>query len=106
MNDDELRREYQRSVSTASLGAHPDPERLSALVSGDMPEAERYTLLEHVLRCRTCKAELDLLRAANEGVRAHRRWLRARGRYYFTLKCTSGELTSVRSLSIARTHIS
>ena len=42
------------------------------------------------------------------GVRAHGRWVRARGYddYCFTLKRTIGELTSVRSASVARTHTS
>ncbi|MEP7086834.1 MAG: hypothetical protein ABI884_05825 [Gemmatimonadota bacterium] len=73
MNDDELRREYQRSVSTRPIGAHPDPEKLAAMVSGELPETERLALLEHVLRCSTCKPELDLLRAASEGARAAER---------------------------------
>jgi anti-sigma factor ChrR (cupin superfamily) len=73
MNDDELRRAYQRSATIASPGAHPEPERLAALVDGEMQEAERLTVLEHVLRCPTCKPELELLRAASEGARAAER---------------------------------
>ena len=73
MNDDELRREYQRSASAAPLGTHPEPETLAELVNGEMPEAQRLTVLEHVLRCPTCKPELELLRAANEGARAAER---------------------------------
>lgn len=73
MNDDELRREYQRATAITPLGEHPDPEKLAALVSGEMAEAERFALLEHVLRCPACKPELELLRAANEGARAAER---------------------------------
>jgi hypothetical protein len=73
MNDEELRREYQRSVNTAPIGAHPEPEKLAALVEGGMREEERLALLEHVLRCPTCKPELELLRAAREGARAAER---------------------------------
>ena len=73
MNDDELRREYQRSASAAPLGTHPEPETLAELVNGEMPEAQRLTVLEHVLRCPMCKPELELLRAANEGARAAER---------------------------------
>jgi hypothetical protein len=73
MNDDELRREYQRAGNTTPLGAHPDPDELAALVQGEMPEAKRLALLEHVLRCPACKPELELLRAANEGARAAER---------------------------------
>jgi hypothetical protein len=80
MNDDELRREYQRSAATTP-GAHPEPDELAELVIGAMPEPERLAMLEHVLRCPTCGPELDLIRAANAGVRAaeHRmplsRWM-------------------------------
>jgi hypothetical protein len=73
MNDEELRREYQRSSRGAPPGAHPEPEQLEQLVSGAGPETERLALLEHVLRCPTCGSELDLLRAANEGARAAER---------------------------------
>ena len=73
MNDDELRREYQRAANTTPRGAHPEPQTLATLVNGEMREAERLTVLEHVLRCPMCKPELDLLRAANEGARAAER---------------------------------
>lgn len=70
MNDEELRREYQRSSSATAWGAHPEPEQLERLLNGEGPEAERLALLEHVLRCQTCGPELDLLRTAAEGSRA------------------------------------
>ena len=73
MNDEELRREYQRSSNTTPLGPHPEPEQLAELVNGVLPESQRLELLEHVMRCPTCGPELDLLRAANEGVRAAER---------------------------------
>ncbi|MDB4909458.1 MAG: hypothetical protein JWO39_281 [Gemmatimonadetes bacterium] len=73
MNDEELRREYQRSASATLPGAHPEPEQLELLLNGDGPEAERLALLEHVLRCPTCGPELDLLRSASEGSRAAER---------------------------------
>lgn len=72
MNDDELRREYQRSRDTPA-GSHPDPDELARLASGAMPEPQRLTLLEHVLRCPICGPELDLLRAASAGAQAVRR---------------------------------
>ena len=81
MNDEELRRAYQRSAKAAPPGPHPEPEQLERIVNGEGSEAERLALLEHVLRCPTCGPELDLLRAAAEGARAaeHRvpatRWL-------------------------------
>lgn len=81
MNDDDLRREYQRSARSAPFAEHPKPEQLERIVTGGGSEAERIELLEHVLRCPTCGPELDLLRAANEGARAveprmpNRQWL-------------------------------
>ena len=62
MNDEELRREYQRSSKAAPPGAHPDPEQLESIVNGDGSEAERLLMLEHVLQCPTCGPELTLLR--------------------------------------------
>lgn len=73
MNDDELRREYQRSKSNAAPGPHPEPEQLAALLDGTLTEATRLELLDHVTRCTTCGPDLDLLRAANEGARAAER---------------------------------
>jgi hypothetical protein len=73
MNDEELRREYQRSSSVTPPGAHPEPEQIEMLLNGEGPEAERLALLEHVLRCPTCGPELDLLRTASEGSRAAER---------------------------------
>jgi len=80
MNDDELRRAYQRSAAMAP-SPHPEPDGLSELMGGAMPEPERLAMLEHVLRCPTCGPELDLIRAASAGARAaeHRmpqsRWM-------------------------------
>ena len=73
MNDEELRREYQRSSLGAPSGAHPEPEQLEQIVMGAGPESERLALLEHVLRCPTCGPELDLIRTASEGARAAER---------------------------------
>jgi hypothetical protein len=73
MNDEELRREYQRSPKVAPPGPHPEPEQLEKIVNGEGSEAERLSLLEHVLRCPTCGPELDLLRTAAEGSRAAER---------------------------------
>jgi hypothetical protein len=73
MNDEELRREYQRASRGAPPGTHPEPEQLEQIVNGAGSESERLALLEHVLRCPTCGPELDLLRAANEGARAAER---------------------------------
>ena len=73
MNDEELRRAYQRSSKAASPGPHPEPEQLERIVNGEGSEAERLVLLEHVLCCPTCGPELDLLRTAAEGSHAAER---------------------------------
>jgi hypothetical protein len=73
MNDDELRREYQRSATTTALGLHPEPGELAELLGGAMAEPDRLAMSEHVLRCPSCGPELDLLRAANAGARAAER---------------------------------
>jgi hypothetical protein len=101
MNDDELRREYQRSTNTMPLGPHPEPDQLASLVSGAMPEAERLALLEHVLRCPTCKPELELLRAANEGARAAER--RGFPTHWMALAAAALILVGIGVLTI-RTH--
>ncbi|HMA01669.1 MAG TPA: hypothetical protein VKP02_04830, partial [Gemmatimonadaceae bacterium] len=73
MNDEELRREYQRSPRAAPPGPHSDPEQLERIVNGEGSEAERLLALEHVLQCPTCGPELNLLRAASAGARAAQR---------------------------------
>lgn len=70
MTDEELQRAYQRVSAQAPLGAHPEPERIADLVQGTGREPDRLALLEHVMQCARCRAELDLLRAANEGARS------------------------------------
>jgi len=73
MNDEELRREYQRASLGMPPGTHPEPEQLEQIVNGAGSESERLALLEHVLRCPSCGPELDLLRTAHEGARAAER---------------------------------
>ncbi len=70
MKDEELQRAYQRSTTLTTMGRCPEPEQLADLVQGVGTEPDQLALLEHVLRCPTCRQELDLLRAANEGARA------------------------------------
>jgi len=73
MNDEPLRREYQRSSKAAPPGPHPDPAQLERIVNGEGSETERLLALEHVLQCPTCGPELTLLRAASAGARAAQR---------------------------------
>jgi hypothetical protein len=73
MNDEDLRREYQRASRSAPPGPHPEPEELERIVNGEGSEAERLDVLDHVLQCPTCGPELDLLRTAAEGSRAAER---------------------------------
>lgn len=40
----------------------PAPERLTALAAGDLPAAERLALVDHLVGCADCAAELRLLR--------------------------------------------
>lgn len=70
MSDEELQRAYQRATAHAPPGAHPEPDRIAALVLGTAREPDRVATLEHVMQCARCRAELDLLRSANEGARA------------------------------------
>jgi len=76
-------------------GARPaegcsSPEDLALLASGEGDEARRLAILDHVMTCRTCQRELDLVRAAASAGRemgsgrsapaiARRGWLRTYG---------------------------
>ena len=61
----------------------PSPETIQALVRREGDETARLATLDHVMSCRDCRAELDLLRTVEEaGVRAgavaappRRRWM-------------------------------
>lgn len=73
MNDEDLRREYQRASKAAPPGPHPEPKQLERLVNGEGSEGDRLLVLEHVLQCPSCAPELTLMRAASEGARAAQR---------------------------------
>jgi hypothetical protein len=66
MNDEELRRAYQRRVAgrPPDRSACPPPDALAAVVDGSASEAERLATLRHVGGCADCRADLDLLRTA------------------------------------------
>jgi hypothetical protein len=98
MNDEELRREYQRSSSGTPPGPHPEPEQLEMLVNGEGREAERLALLEHVLRCPSCGPELDLLRTAAGGSRAAER--RAPATRWLALAAAALLIIGISALSL------
>jgi hypothetical protein len=74
VTDERLRDLYGRVL--ARRGAERDscatPEALLAIVDGTADEPERLRVLRHVGACRHCRAELDLLRTAEEAGRGTR----------------------------------
>lgn len=66
MTDDDLRAAYAAHLgrpAPADARACPSPEELLALVRREGPEAQRLTVLDHVMGCADCRREFDLLRA-------------------------------------------
>jgi hypothetical protein len=64
VNDAELRAAYRdaRAAAGREIGPCPEPGLLQALVERAGPEPERLRTLDHVMACRTCSDELELLR--------------------------------------------
>jgi hypothetical protein len=85
VNDTELREIYAGLMTRAGTGRTgcPAPEAIRALVVREGDEATRLDTLDHVMSCRECRAELDLLRSIEEagaalsqsGKSSPRRWL-------------------------------
>jgi hypothetical protein len=85
VNDTELREIYAGLMARSGKGRArcPSPEAIQALVVREGDEATRLATLDHVMSCRECRAELDLLRsieAAGSALdqsarRPERRWL-------------------------------
>ncbi len=80
MNEDRLREDYAR-ILDERRPAHRDgcvpPEGMAAIVQGEASEEDRMTWLLHISGCAACRAELDLLRAADAAGRrldARRSW--------------------------------
>lgn len=71
MNDEMLQTAYGRLLAErgADRAECSTPEALRAVVEGTADEAERLRILRHVGRCRHCRTELDLLRAAGDAAR-------------------------------------
>jgi len=66
MNDEQLCAVYQRVVAERTSGARElcvTPERLMALVAREGDETERLATLDHVMACRHCLREFELLRS-------------------------------------------
>jgi hypothetical protein len=69
----QLKDAYQAHLARSRAGrsACPSPEAIQALVHREGDESSRLATLDHVMSCRDCRAELDLLRTVEAaGVRA------------------------------------
>jgi hypothetical protein len=86
MNEDRLRKAYGAALERGMAGGgtrHVSPEAISALARREGPESERLATLDHVMSCKECRADFDLLRSieqagANLGATrttARRTWL-------------------------------
>lgn len=66
MNEERLREAYAAPVESGTarpVGGHASPEALAALARREGMESERLATLDHVMSCRECRADFDLLRA-------------------------------------------
>ena len=72
MNEERLREMYGAELERGTTGvgtAHVTAEAIAALVRRAGPEQERLVTLDHVMRCRDCRAEFDLLRSIEQAGR-------------------------------------
>jgi len=79
-NDERLRLAYNASLEArARSDSHPQPEALLAVAERSGTEAARLDVLDHVMSCRTCRHELDLIRASltAAGMPKRRTWFRS-----------------------------
>lgn len=80
MIDARLQELYQRALDARAEPVRvscPSPERVRALVMREGSEASRLETLDHVMACRACQREFELLRAivvAAPAAPAARRW--------------------------------
>jgi hypothetical protein len=66
VNDDRLRDLYAAAIDSDAVQreeGHASPEALSALARREGPEGARLATLDHVMSCRECRADFDLLRS-------------------------------------------
>ncbi|MBX6331298.1 MAG: hypothetical protein IRY91_05565 [Gemmatimonadaceae bacterium] len=77
MTDARLQALYQQAVDArdeAERPACPAPEDIQALVAREGTERERLATLDHVMVCRACAREFELLRALRQSAPAEHRW--------------------------------
>jgi len=66
LSDDKLREAYEQIVSRRTAGERTHcipPDDLLALAKGRLATSRRPEVLDHVMRCRACLDEFELLRA-------------------------------------------
>lgn len=71
MRDEELRGLYRNHVAkrdSADRAACPPPERLREVLDREGSEEARLTTMNHVMACRHCLPEFELLRSVNEAL--------------------------------------
>jgi hypothetical protein len=69
MNEERLRRAYAAAVESGAVapaGRHATPEAIAALARREGSEAERLATLDHVMSCRECRTDFDLLRSIEQ----------------------------------------
>jgi hypothetical protein len=69
LTDENLRAAYQRALAARAAPERErcaSPEDLLAVIRKDGPEAKRLATLDHVMGCRACRPEFDLLRSIEE----------------------------------------
>ncbi len=73
MSEEQLRALYGEAMRARPAGAPacPSPEMLLALVRREGPEPIRLATLDHVMSCRECQAEFELLRAIEQSGGEH-----------------------------------
>jgi hypothetical protein len=64
VTDTELRNAYAEALAHVGpdAGACPEPDRIRSLIQGEGPEPERMRLLDHVMRCPTCRDDFEMMR--------------------------------------------
>jgi len=69
LTDEKLREAYQRALSARAAPERErcvTPEAMLAVIRREGPEAKRLETLDHVMGCRACRPEFDLLRSLEQ----------------------------------------